>query len=72
MTLLELLPTTARARVVTPDILERIAHRRLGRVMVVLTVRAVDVTSGAVVMFMGVIVATIGAVDVGLGHAEYS
>lgn len=40
--------------------------------MVVLTVRAVDVTSGAVVMFMGVIVATIGAVDVGLGHAEYS
>ena len=40
--------------------------------MVVLTVRAVNVAIGAVVMFMGVIVATTGTVDVGLGHAEYS
>lgn len=72
MALLELLPTTARAGVVTPDILERITHRRLGRVVVMLAVRAVNVTSGAVVVLMGVIVATIGAVDVGLGHAEYS
>lgn len=72
MALLELLPTTARAGVVTPDILERIAHRRLGRVVVMLTVRAVNVAIGGVVMFMGVIVATTGAVDVGLGHTEYS
>ena len=68
MALLELPAAAAGARVVSPHVLEGVAHRGLRFVVVMLAVRAMDVAGGAVVMAMVVIVLTVRAVDVRLSH----
>jgi len=66
--LLEFLAAAAGTRVVAPDLLHGVAHRRLRLVVMMLAVRAVNVTGSTVDMFMGVVVLTIRAVDVRLSH----
>lgn len=68
MTLLEFLAAAARAGIVAADALEGVSHRRLLFVVVMLAMRAVNVTSGTVIMAMLVIVLTVRAVDVRLSH----
>ncbi len=80
MALLELLAAAAGARVIAADVLHRIAHRRLRFVVMMLAVRAMNVTRAILIMNVAVVVAMIvavivivivlavRAVDVGLSH----
>lgn len=79
MALLELLAAAAGTRVVAADVLHRIAHRRLRFVVMMLAVRAMNVTRGTLIMNVAVVVAmvvavvvivlAVRAVDVGLSHS---
>ncbi len=68
MALLELLAAATGARVVAADILHRIARRRLRFVVMMLAVRAVNVTGSTMIMVVAVVVLAVRAVDVRLSH----
>lgn len=71
MALLEFLAAATRARIVTPDILQGVTRWRLG-LMMVLTVRTVNMTGGIVAVrfivmrIVAVVVLTVRTMDMGL------
>tara|TARA_B100000378_G_C17762067_1_gene313482 strand:+ start:141 stop:365 length:225 start_codon:yes stop_codon:yes gene_type:complete len=68
--LLEFLAAAAGARIVSADVLERVAHRRLRFMVMMLAVRPVNVPGSTMTMVVAVIVIVLAvrAVDVRLGH----